>query len=395
MSGFEPPIKFVDPSKKKTIRVKNTDNLEIESASDRTISPPRKQAPVKSVSQTRVPTKQPTFNHKGTEGLEYLLNATKQRENDYSESEQSQEYDDDDYADGGGGGYYQDDDESEYQGGTGYQADNNDLENRNKEKYMSKQEKRQRKQEMLAKLLALKAKGIELTRNYDMNSRYSDIEFEYYTQKKALDSEAGVKFQRQFLVAAVTGLEYLNKRFDPIGAKLNGWSESVISDIDSYDEVFRKLYEKYSSRAELPPEIELLVLIVGSAFMFHMTNSILESAMGAMNNGAKTVVSGNDRGLSSDVASNISNTVKRNFNANESEMSGPSLNLSGTLGGNVGPPPPMVAPSLKKQPEETVFQAVNNDDRFSIVSSDTQVSISRRNKNGNKPKKTTIKTINL
>ena len=392
MSGFEPPIKFVDPSKKKTIMVKNTDNLEIESASDRTISPPRKQAPKKNISQTRVPTKQPVLNHKGTEGLEYLLNATKQRENDYTESEPSQDdygEEDDEYD---GDGYYQDGD-SEYQGGTGYNADSNELEARNQDKYMSKQQKRQRKQEMLAKLLALRAKGIELTRNYDMNSRYSDIEFEYYTQKKALDCEAGVKFQRQFLVAAVTGLEYLNKRFDPIGAKLNGWSESVISDIDSYDEVFRKLYEKYSSRAELPPEIELLVLIVGSAFMFHMTNSILESAMGAMNNGARTVVSNEEQGLSKDISNNISNSVKRNFNANESEMSGPSLNLSGSLGGNLGPPPPIITPSLKKQPDDT-FQGVNNDDRFSIVSSDTQVSISRR-KNGNKPKKTTIKTINL
>lgn len=391
MSGTEPPIKFINSAKKKSLFVKNTDNLEIETASDMSYSPPKSKSnplpaePQRPLNRGSVNTK--PMNIKNTEGLEYLLNAAKQREN-ISESEPS-----DDCGDYDGGGYYQESESDLNQDHSGHFAGQSFYENqqgmgeRNQDVYESKQHKKFRKQEMLAKLLALRAKGVELTKNFDMDSSYAEIEFEYYTQKKALDAEASVKFQRQFLVATVTGLEYLNKRFDPIGAKLNGWSESIISDIDSYDEVFRKLYEKYTSRAELPPEIELLVLLVGSAFMFHMTNSILESAMGGAMN--RTIVR---ETVPDGVSDNINSIMKK---TNESEMSGPSLNLSGILGGGSGPPLPSVNEPLKKHIEPQ-YPSMSNDDRFSMVSSDTQISVSKRNNNkSNKIKKTAIKTINI
>lgn len=377
MSGIDPPIKFVNPTKKKSFIVKNTDDLEIETASEVSISPSRnKQKPIQQQNRTQINSK--PINQRNTEGLEFLLNAAKQRDN-ITESESSGEYDD--------RMEYQES-VSEYRDGNFYD-DQQAIDDRHRETYDTKQKKKFRKQEMLSKLLALRSKGIELTKHFDMDSSYSEIEFEYYTQKKSLDAEASIKFQRQFLVAAVTGLEYLNKRFDPIGAKLNGWSESVISDVDSYDDVFRKLYEKYSSRAELPPEIELIVLLVGSAFMFHMTNSILESAMGGAFN--KTVVKPT---VPTNVSDNISNVMKK---TNESEMSGPSFNLSTLLGGGLGPPNPISNEPLKnKQEQEQQFQGLN-DDRFSLVSSDTQISISKRknNKGNSKIKKTAIKTINI
>lgn len=381
MSGMDPPIKFINPSKKKSFLVRNTDDLEIESASDVSLSPKAKPKNIQQQGRNQSShINSKPINNKNTEGLEFLLNAAKQRD-DISESEVS------DYEDGGDGEYYQDT-IPESKGGNFYDEQQT-IEERNYDNYNSKQKKKFRKQEMLAKLLALRNKGIELTKNFDMDSSYSEIEFEYFTQKKALDAEASIKFQRQFLVAAVTGLEYLNKRFDPIGAKLNGWSESVISDVDSYDDVFRKLYEKYSSRAELPPEIELMVLLVGSAFMFHMTNSILESAMGGAFN--KTVVKQNNN-IPTSVSDNISNVMKK---TNESEMSGPSFNLSNILGGGIGPPQPISNEPIKYQNEQQFQGQGMNDDRFSLVSSDTQISISKRKNKNNKSRKSAIKTINI
>lgn len=381
MSGMDPPIKFVNPAKKRSLLVKNTDDLEIETASDISVSPPKNkpsQVPTSRVKQSNMQTR--AMNAKNTEGLEFLLNAAKQR-GDISESEQSYEYDD-------GNCYYQES-EADTKGDNFYN-ERQAMDERNQDNYDTKQKKKFRKQEMLAKLLALRSKGVELTKNFDMDSSYSEIEFEYFTQKKALDAEASIKFQRQFLVATVTGLEYLNKRFDPIGAKLNGWSESVISDVDSYDDVFRKLYEKYSSRAELPPEIELLVLLVGSAFMFHMTNSILESAMGGAFN--KTVVKPN-HAVPQSVSESISSVMKK---TNESEMSGPSFNLSSLFNSGSGPPPPIANEPIKSI-NENQFIGSNDNDRFSLVSSDTQISLSKRktNKGNNKIKKTAIKTINI
>ena len=43
-----------------------------------------------------------------------------------------------------------------------------------------------------------------------------------------------VKFQRKILMAAVTGIEFLNNKFDPFSVKLDGWSESVNAIFD-YD----------------------------------------------------------------------------------------------------------------------------------------------------------------
>ena len=40
------------------------------------------------------------------------------------------------------------------------------------------------------------------------------------------------------LMAAVTGAEFLNKKFDPIGAKLDGWSESVMDNINDYEVIY-------------------------------------------------------------------------------------------------------------------------------------------------------------
>jgi hypothetical protein len=84
-----------------------------------------------------------------------------------------------------------------------------------------------------------------------------------------------IKFSRRMLMACVTGIEFLNKRYDPFEVKLEGWSESLMENMDDYDNVFERLHDKYSSKSEMAPEIELLLSLAGSAFMFHLTNSML------------------------------------------------------------------------------------------------------------------------
>jgi hypothetical protein len=78
-------------------------------------------------------------------------------------------------------------------------------------------------------------------------------------------------------MACVTGLEFLNKKFDPFNIRLDGWSENVMENVDDYDNIFERLAEKYSSKAEVAPEIELLLTLGGSAFMFHLTNTMFSS----------------------------------------------------------------------------------------------------------------------
>jgi hypothetical protein len=85
------------------------------------------------------------------------------------------------------------------------------------------------------------------------------------------------------LVACVTGLEFFNKRYNPFEVQLEGWSESVMENVDDYDGVFEELYVKYSSKVSVAPEVKLIMMLGGSAMMFHLTNSMFKSAMPNMN----------------------------------------------------------------------------------------------------------------
>jgi hypothetical protein len=84
------------------------------------------------------------------------------------------------------------------------------------------------------------------------------------------------------MMGVVTGLELMNNKFNPFDWQLDGWSESVHENVDDYDEVFEELYDKYKGKGNMPPEARLLFMMVGSGFMFHMSNSFFRQKMGNM-----------------------------------------------------------------------------------------------------------------
>ena len=118
--------------------------------------------------------------------------------------------------------------------------------------------------------------------NYNMNSNLEEMRNEYYKLKKQRETENSIKFQRKILMAAVTGAEFMNNKFDPFDLKLDGWSESVNDNINDFDEVFEELAEKYSGKSEIAPEIKLMMILGGSAFMFHLTQTLFKSSMPGM-----------------------------------------------------------------------------------------------------------------
>ena len=151
----------------------------------------------------------------------------------------------------------------------------------------SYEEKQKIKQTLLFKIQALEKKGFEFSKKFNMTSNLEEMQFEYDKVKHFIESQAAIKFSRRCLMACVTGIEFLNKKFDPFSVKLEGWSENVMESVDDYDNIFERLHEKYSQKAEIAPEIELLLTLGGSAFMYHLTNSLLKSpsmGMVAQNN---------------------------------------------------------------------------------------------------------------
>ena len=141
-------------------------------------------------------------------------------------------------------------------------------------KPMSAQEIRMKKIELLRKLCEIKAKGFQLTKEYDFNSSLDDMEYEYELLKSFADKRNGVKVFKNGLLQAVSVIEFLNDKYDPFDFHLAGWSDNLSVEVDTWEDVLEEIYEKYKgSGKKMAPEIKLLFLITASASAFHFTKS--------------------------------------------------------------------------------------------------------------------------
>jgi hypothetical protein len=115
-----------------------------------------------------------------------------------------------------------------------------------------------------------------------MDDSLDEMKGEYEMIKSEQQKKNSVKFQGKMLMAFVSGIEFLNGKFDPFDIKLDGWGEAVSENLDEYDDVFAELHEKYGGKAKMAPELKLLFMLGGSAGMLHMTNTMFKSAMPGM-----------------------------------------------------------------------------------------------------------------
>ena len=150
------------------------------------------------------------------------------------------------------------------------------------EKKMTAEELLREKLSYLRKLEALEKKGIILTKKYSMESPLAEMKGEYEMIKADKERKTSIKFQQKMLLAFVSGLEFLNGKFDPFDLKLDGWSEAVNENVEEYDDVFSELHDKYGGKARMAPELKLLFMLGGSAAMLHMTNTMFKSSMPGM-----------------------------------------------------------------------------------------------------------------
>lgn len=131
----------------------------------------------------------------------------------------------------------------------------------------------------LRKLEDLENKGVRLTRKYSMDSSLEEMKGEYENIISEKEKSNSVKFQGKMLMACITGIEFLNNKFDPFDVKIDGWAEQLNENLTDYDEIFAELHEKYKSKAKLAPELKLLFQLGGSAIMLHMTNTMFKSSI--------------------------------------------------------------------------------------------------------------------
>lgn len=136
------------------------------------------------------------------------------------------------------------------------------------------------KMDLLLKLKSLEERGkIVLSKHYTMKSAIDEVRMEYRNQTSILEMQASVNFMRKGLIFCTSGMEYMNRRFDPVGAKLDGWGESIMENMMDYDGIFERLHGKYKGSMEMEPEMELLFALAGSAFQFHLSQTFFKSAI--------------------------------------------------------------------------------------------------------------------
>jgi hypothetical protein len=140
---------------------------------------------------------------------------------------------------------------------------------------MTDRERRRKKRAMLKKLDEWYAKGqIKNSNQFNMDSPYDEIEDEFESVMEDKRRKDSVKLQGWWFMTFINSIEYGNAVFDPFGLNLDGWGEQISEDIESYEDIFGELYEKYKG-GKLSPEISLLLRIGFSAAVVNITNKAL------------------------------------------------------------------------------------------------------------------------
>ena len=210
---------------------------------------------------------------------------------------------------------------------------------------MNEREKRRKKKMMIKKLEEWREKG--LIKNYSHfgdDSPYEEVEDEYESALEDKRKKDSIKLQGWWFMTFVNSVEYANAAFNPFDINLDGWGEQVNEDIDSYEEIFSELHEKYKG-GKLSPELSLLLRLGFSAAVVNFTNKALSTATPGFN----------------DVIKQSPELMKLFTNATVSSMSQQSpgfafasnlVNNPEQINSSFGPPPPPMETNIRNTPSQ-------------------------------------------
>ena len=216
------------------------------------------------------------------------------------------------------------------------------------------------------KLDTLRSNG-HVTKEFTLKSKLLEIKKETHRIENAIKLKSSIKFQQKMLMAIVSGLEYSNKRFDPFSIELDGWSENVFENIEDFNSVFERLYEKYRKRGEMAPELELLLTLAGSAFMFNMSNQLFKTMNGNTFNGQM-------KSLRESIKSTFNQAQQAKSAENPQSQQNAGINFTVPTFQNINTIPGtnvrhMQMETIKQNSMNQAERDITDQDRFSIASS--------------------------
>ena len=209
------------------------------------------------------------------------------------------------------------------------------------------------KADLLNKISRLTKKGIASSARLTIYSDIEEIRTEFKRMMYGIEVDRSIKFQRRMLIACVTGLEFLNDKFDPFDLELNGWSQNCMENVEDYDGVFEELYNKYKTKIQVAPEVKLIMMVGGSAMMFHLTNSMFKAAVPNV-----TQVMKENPGLMQNMVDAVQRTQQP---GGPKDMRGPGMDF-GSLMNMMGPPPAVMTRSGAGNTAESVSDIVSVDE---------------------------------
>jgi hypothetical protein len=212
---------------------------------------------------------------------------------------------------------------------------------------MTDVEKRRKKRTMIKKLEEWYEKGLTKTSShFNMDSNYDEVEEEYESILEDKKCKDGIKLQQYWLITFTNSIEYANSMFDPFGLNLDGWGEKVSEDIDSYDDIFVELYNKYKG-GKLSPEISLLLRLGFSAAVINITNKVLSTSTPGFNDVIKQ---------SPELMKMFTNATVQSMGTQQSSFVNNVLNNTGPpkVNNSFGPPPPAIQTKNQQPPIKTM-----------------------------------------
>ena len=146
---------------------------------------------------------------------------------------------------------------------------------------LTPEEVTKKKKILLYRLKRFQKKGFGLSRVYNMESDLVDLRAEVESIKREANLGATVTTMKKGIQISTYLIELLNHQFDPINAKLDGWSNQVKGDLENgdFDEVLEELYDKYTDRLHMPPEMRLLSMLGTSALQYHIAQVVVKQTL--------------------------------------------------------------------------------------------------------------------
>ena len=131
------------------------------------------------------------------------------------------------------------------------------------------------KREILYQFDRLENRGMRLPRRFTLEDDIEEMKAELHRIERERDLQSSIRWQRMMVLSCVTGIEYLNRKFDPFNIDLDGYSERIDCDLDDYSDIFEELHEKYkSSGKKMAPELRLMMVLGGAALQTNLNNQM-------------------------------------------------------------------------------------------------------------------------